>query len=65
MNNGAHYLEAYPVDKKSPSYRHMGFVETFIKKGFSFTAMAGSRRHVMIYGLLSDSGSVGLGGDGL
>jgi GNAT superfamily N-acetyltransferase len=55
LNNGGHYLEAYPVDRNSPSCRHMGFVETFMKEGFSFTAMAGSRRHVMIYRLLSDN----------
>jgi GNAT superfamily N-acetyltransferase len=51
MSNGGQYLEAYPVDRDSPSYRHMGFVETFAKEGFSYTAMAGSRRHVMIRSL--------------
>jgi hypothetical protein len=36
----------------------MGFVETFVKEGFTYTAMVGSRRHVMICELLSDdSGS--------
>ncbi|HTF81655.1 MAG TPA: GNAT family N-acetyltransferase [Cytophagales bacterium] len=45
--NGARYLEAYPVAPDSPSYRFMGFVDTFHKSGFSFVKMAGSRRHVM------------------
>lgn len=49
--NGAAYLEAFPVLPDSPSYRHMGFVHTFEKAGFKFSHMAGSRRHVMIYKL--------------
>ena len=45
--NGARLLEAYPVDPDSPSYRHMGFVSSFERLGFSPQGMAGSRRHVM------------------
>jgi GNAT superfamily N-acetyltransferase len=49
--NGAKYVEAYPVEPDSPSYRFMGFVKTFEKAGFSFVKKAGTRRHVMIYKL--------------
>jgi GNAT superfamily N-acetyltransferase len=49
--NGAAYLEAFPVDPESPSYRHMGFVKTFDKAGFVRTHMVGTRRHAMIYKL--------------
>jgi GNAT superfamily N-acetyltransferase len=45
--NGADFLEAYPVRPESPSYRFMGFIGTFEKAGFEFVKMAGSRRHVM------------------
>jgi GNAT superfamily N-acetyltransferase len=45
--NGAQYVEAYPVEPDSPSYRFMGFVKTFEKAGFHFVKMAGKRRHVM------------------
>lgn len=45
--NGAKYLEAYPVDPKSPSYRFMGFVHTFEKAYFTFVKKAGIRRNVM------------------
>jgi predicted GNAT family acetyltransferase len=45
--NGAKFLEAYPVDPQSPSYRFMGFVKTFEKAGFNFVKKAGTRRHVM------------------
>lgn len=48
---GAKYLEAYPVEPDSPSYRFMGFVNTFDKAGFSFVKKAGTRRHVMTYKL--------------
>lgn len=44
---GAKFLEAYPVESDSPSYRHMGFVPMFEKADFSFVKKAGSRRHVM------------------
>ena len=47
-NNGARFIEAYPVDPKSPSYRFMGVKPVFEKLGFSFVKMAGSRRNVMI-----------------
>lgn len=46
--NGAKYLEAYPVDPDSPSYRFMGFVKTFEKVDFTFLKRAGTRRNVMI-----------------
>ncbi len=45
--NGAKFLEAYPVTPDSSSYRFMGFVQTFEKAGFHFEKMAGTRRHVM------------------
>jgi ribosomal protein S18 acetylase RimI-like enzyme len=47
-SNGAKYLEAYPVEPDSPSYRFMGFIGTFENAGFTKVKMAGSRRHVMI-----------------
>jgi len=43
----ARIVEAYPVDPQSPSYRFMGFVDTFRKAGFKEIGMAGTRRHVM------------------
>lgn len=46
--HGAAYLEAYPVEPDSPSYRFMGFISTFEKAGFHFVKKAGSRRHVMV-----------------
>ena len=45
--HGAKYLEAYPVGPDSPSYRFMGFKQTFEKARFQFVKMAGIRRHVM------------------
>lgn len=45
--NGATIVEAYPVDPESPSYRFMGFVETFSEAGFQKAGRAGQRRHVM------------------
>jgi GNAT superfamily N-acetyltransferase len=45
--NGATIVEAYPVDPDSPSYRFMGFVETFSEAGFLKVGQAGRRRHVM------------------
>lgn len=50
-DNGARYVEAYPVAPDSPSYRFMGFVPTFEKAGFRFVKSAGSRRNVMILAL--------------
>jgi GNAT superfamily N-acetyltransferase len=45
--NGATIVAAYPVDPDSPSYRFMGFVETFSEAGFKKVGQAGQRRHVM------------------
>jgi GNAT superfamily N-acetyltransferase len=45
--NGATTVEGYPVDADSPSYRFMGFVETFSKAGFQEVGRVGQRRHVM------------------
>jgi len=45
--NGAQYLEAYPVGPDSPSYRFMGFTQTFEKADFEFVKKAGTRRNVM------------------
>ena len=39
-------VEAYPVDPDSPSYRFMGFVESFKAAGFEEVGRAGSRRHI-------------------
>jgi GNAT superfamily N-acetyltransferase len=47
-DNGANYVEAYPVDPDSPSYRFMGFKPIFDKLGFEFKHKAGQRRYVMI-----------------
>ena len=44
---GATIVEAYPVDRSSPSYRFMGFVGAFKKAGFVKVGRAGTRRHVM------------------
>lgn len=44
---GAKWLEAYPVETSSPSYRFMGFIHSFEKAGFRFVKKAGTRRHVM------------------
>jgi len=46
-DNGAKYVEAYPVDLSSPSYRFMGFKPLFDKIGFQFRHKAGQRRYVM------------------
>jgi GNAT superfamily N-acetyltransferase len=45
--NGAKYLEGYPVERDSPSYQHMGRVDMFEKAGFAFVKNAGLRRRVM------------------
>jgi GNAT superfamily N-acetyltransferase len=47
FREGAKAIESYPVDPDSPSYRFMGFRETFVARGFRETGMAGARRHVM------------------
>jgi GNAT superfamily N-acetyltransferase len=49
--HGAKYLEAYPVQPDSPSYRFMGFIKTFEKANFNFVKKEGTRRHVMTYKL--------------
>jgi hypothetical protein len=46
-DNGAAYVEAYPVDPKSPSYRFMDFKLIFDKFEFDFKHKAGQRRYVM------------------
>jgi GNAT superfamily N-acetyltransferase len=46
-HKGGKFLEAYPVDPDSPSYRFMGFVPLFERLGFKAIARAGTRRHVM------------------
>lgn len=49
--NDAQYIEAYPVEIDSPSYRYMGFIKTFEKTGFVFVKKVGTRRNGMIYKL--------------
>jgi GNAT superfamily N-acetyltransferase len=44
---GASIVEAYPVEPGSPSYRFMGYVESFKAAGFEEVGRAGSRRHVL------------------
>jgi GNAT superfamily N-acetyltransferase len=46
-DNGAEYVEVYPVDPDSPSYRFMGFKPVFDQLGFEFKHKAGQRRYVM------------------
>lgn len=48
---GADYVEAYPVEPDSPSYRFMGRVPLFEQAGFEFVQMVGTRRHVMLLSL--------------
>jgi GNAT superfamily N-acetyltransferase len=43
---GATILEAYPVEKDSPSYRFMGFIEAFQSAGFIENGLSGTRRHI-------------------
>ena len=49
--NGAEYIEAYPVEENSPSYRFMGFVKHFEKAGFKYIKKEGTRRNVMLFKL--------------
>lgn len=49
--NGASFLEAYPVLPSSHSYRFMGFIQVFEKAGFNYMKKAGTKRHVMIIDL--------------
>lgn len=46
-SNGAHVVEAYPVEQSSPSYRFMGFTTPFERAGFVKIGKAGTRRNVM------------------
>ncbi len=46
---GAAYIESFPVDPGSPSYRFMGLVPMFEKANFKYICDAGSRRKVMLY----------------
>ena len=46
--NGAKYIEAYPVDSDSPSYRFMGFKQIFEKVEFKFIKKVGKRRNRML-----------------
>lgn len=46
--HGAEYVEGYPVAQDSPSYRFMGYKETFEKADFKFIKNAGARRNVML-----------------
>jgi GNAT superfamily N-acetyltransferase len=50
-DNGARYIEAYPVEKGSPSYQFMGYQTTFSNAGFRLTGRAGKRRSVMLLDL--------------
>jgi len=45
--HGANIIEAYPVDRDSPSYRFMGFLDMFDAAGFEQIGRAGQRRHIM------------------
>jgi predicted GNAT family acetyltransferase len=45
--NGATLVEAFPVERDSPSYRFMGFTTLFETAGFCEVGRAGTRRHVM------------------
>ena len=45
--SGAEVIEAYPVDRDSPSYRFMGVVPLFESAGFQPVGRAGSRRYIM------------------
>lgn len=53
--SGARAVEGYPVDPSSPSYRFMGFLPLFQKRGFREVARAGSRRHVLRLNLSSET----------
>jgi GNAT superfamily N-acetyltransferase len=43
---GATIVEAYPVEPDSPSYRFMGFIESFKAAGFEEVGRVGVRRHI-------------------
>jgi hypothetical protein len=44
---GAAAIEAYPVDRDSPSYRFSGFLPSFLAAGYVEVATVGARRHVV------------------
>ena len=46
--NGAKFIEAYPVEPDSPSYRFMGYKHIFEEAGFRFIKKTGTRRNVML-----------------
>jgi GNAT superfamily N-acetyltransferase len=48
---GGKFVEAYPVDADSPTYRFMGLKPSFTDAGFEELGRAGSRRTVMRRGL--------------
>ena len=50
-SQGASYVEAYPVEPDSTTYRFMGLVPAFEEAGFQFVKPAGTRRKVMILSL--------------
>ena len=47
-SQGARYVEAYPVEPDSTTYRIMGLVPAFEEAGFRYARPAGARRKVMI-----------------
>ncbi len=56
-DSGAEMLEAFPVDRESPSYRFMGYADMFERAGFSYVGMAGKRRRVMRLSLKAEDNS--------
>ena len=47
-DNGAEYVEAYPVDMGAPSYRFMGAKPNFESDGFQFVKKVGKWRNAML-----------------
>jgi len=45
--SGATVLEAYPVDRDSPSYRFGGFLPAFEELGYKSVGRKGSRRYIV------------------
>jgi hypothetical protein len=45
--NGSTILEAYPVDRDSPSYRFGGYVSAFEQAGYALVSRKGARRHIV------------------
>ena len=48
---GADFVEAFPADEGSPSYRFMGRVGMFLELGFEPVGKAGARRNAMLLDL--------------